>query len=103
MIKGKEYPATHSMWTAWFAIDEDGNVAIMECDDNGPAPVGVLTDETSDSLLYDTLTSKEHRIAYTDEQLRKMMTHSVPPMEMAEIWNKFDFSHILHEGVSLLL
>lgn len=24
----KEYPATHSMWTAWFAIDADGNVAI---------------------------------------------------------------------------
>lgn len=32
MIKNKEYPITHSMWKNWFAIELDGNVAIMECD-----------------------------------------------------------------------
>ena len=47
MKTDKEYPATHSMWTAWFAIDIDGNVAIMECDDNGPAPIEAPKDETS--------------------------------------------------------
>ncbi len=48
----KEYPATHSMWTAWFAIDADGNVAIMECDDNGPAPISTSEDATSGDLIY---------------------------------------------------
>ena len=34
----KEYPATHSMSTAWFGIDEDGDVALIKFDDNGPVP-----------------------------------------------------------------
>ena len=31
----KEYPATHSMETAWYAADEDGNVALIMYNDNG--------------------------------------------------------------------
>jgi hypothetical protein len=38
MKTNKEYPATHSMSTAWFAADEDGNVAIIDFDENGPVP-----------------------------------------------------------------
>ena len=34
----KEYPATHSMSTAWYCVDEDGNVGIFDIDDNGPVP-----------------------------------------------------------------
>lgn len=34
----KEYPATHSMETAWYAADEDGNVALIMYNDNGPVP-----------------------------------------------------------------
>jgi len=34
----KEYPATHSMETSWFAIDEDGFVAVLRCEENGPVP-----------------------------------------------------------------
>lgn len=44
MIIDKEYPATHSMATSWFAIDNDGNVAIIEFDDNGPVPDNVRID-----------------------------------------------------------
>ena len=40
MKKEKEYPATHSMSTAWYCVDEDGNVGIFDIDDNGPVPVG---------------------------------------------------------------
>lgn len=36
MLLGKEYPATHSMSTAWYAVDKDGNVAIISSEDNGP-------------------------------------------------------------------
>lgn len=38
MIFDKEYPATHSMSTAWYMVDVDGNVGLMAFDDNGPIP-----------------------------------------------------------------
>ena len=38
MIIDKEYPATHSMSTAWYIVDDDDNVGIMKFDDNGPVP-----------------------------------------------------------------
>lgn len=38
MQNGKEYPATHSMSTAWYMVDEDGNVGIMDFNENGPVP-----------------------------------------------------------------
>ena len=38
MKQDKEYPATHSMSTAWYAADEDGNVAIIDYNENGPVP-----------------------------------------------------------------
>lgn len=34
MITDKEYPATHSMATSWYCVDEDGNVGIFDIDDN---------------------------------------------------------------------
>lgn len=47
----KEYPATHSMATAWYFADEEGNVAIMDYNDNGPVPWE--TEETGiESLVY---------------------------------------------------
>ena len=36
----KEYPATHSMSTAWYCVDEDGNVGIVDFNENGPVPWG---------------------------------------------------------------
>lgn len=38
MKTGKEYPATHSMSTSWYAIDADGKVAFLSFDENGPVP-----------------------------------------------------------------
>lgn len=34
----KEYPATHSMSTAWYIADDDGNVGILYFNENGPVP-----------------------------------------------------------------
>lgn len=50
MKKNKEYPATHSMDTAWFAADADGNVAIFQFEENGPGPIP-FTDVHTDELL----------------------------------------------------
>lgn len=38
MITDKEYPATHSMSTAWYMVDADGNVGLMDFNENGPVP-----------------------------------------------------------------
>ena len=35
-LTNKEYPATHSMSTAWYAVDNEGNVAILDFNENGP-------------------------------------------------------------------
>ncbi|MBR5299990.1 MAG: hypothetical protein IKU36_07050 [Bacteroidales bacterium] len=57
MKTNKEYPATHSMATSWFAIDEDGKVAIMNYEDNGPVPIG--TPEASpEEIIMTTFSTK---------------------------------------------
>lgn len=38
MKTDKEYPATHSMSTSWYIVDDEGNVGIMEYNENGPVP-----------------------------------------------------------------
>jgi len=50
MIENKEYPATHSMDTAWFACDLDGNVAIFQFEEDGPGPIP-FTDMHTDELI----------------------------------------------------
>lgn len=71
----KEYPATHSMSTAWYTVDEDGNVAIIEYDENGPVPYEVPSpaDYAIEDLVYevneiDNLSSLQLKLNYTDEQ-----------------------------------
>jgi len=44
----KEYPATHSMETSWFAIDEDGAVAVLHFEENGPVPTCARQDSDID-------------------------------------------------------
>lgn len=51
MIIDKEYPATHSMSTAWYCVDDDGNVAIVDFNENGPVPWGT-PEQSIDSLSY---------------------------------------------------
>lgn len=50
MKKNKEYPATHSMDTAWFACDLDGNIAIFQFEENGPGPIPFI-DLHTDELI----------------------------------------------------
>lgn len=71
-----EYPATHSMSTAWFFVDQDDNVAIVAMEANGPIPLEAMeSDNSIDSLAYDDMIV-EHpmgkRLIYTDEQAKTM-------------------------------
>lgn len=72
MKNGKEYPATHSMSTAWFFVDKDDNVALFSFEDNGPVPVGSGTDaDVTDLCFCDTVVEQDgrKRLNFTDEQV----------------------------------
>lgn len=80
----KEYPATHSMATAWYFADEEGNVAIMDYNDNGPVPWE--TEETGiESLVYGHCenydTNEYLTINLTDDQIDDLMENPHQPDE----------------------
>ena len=72
MIKDKEYPATHSMATSWFAVDCEGNVALIDFNDNGPVPDVVGSDESFESIIVEHFVDKSSKIRktiLTEEQI----------------------------------
>lgn len=52
MLLEKEYPATHSMSTAWYLVDEDDNVGMMDFNEDGPIPHGVPYEYSFGTLLF---------------------------------------------------
>ena len=58
MVFEKEYPATHSMSTAWFGVDKDGKVALFDFNENGPVPQG-LYEESDESIIEEILPHKD--------------------------------------------
>ena len=88
MKQTKEYPATHSMDTAWYIADEDGNVGIMEFNDNGPVPW--QTEQTSvEELVFgheEDYEMKEYiLVELTNEQIAELVRTPHPPEE-EELW-----------------
>ena len=65
----KEYPATHSMMTSWFAIDEEGNVAIMLYEDNGPVPIG--TPESAEQEILEIMSQDDDEMPWKNLKLTK--------------------------------
>ena len=66
----KEYPATHSMDTAWYCVDEDGNVGIFQIDENGPVPQGYHSGCEPDTIFWKEFSSPGDSLVYYHE-----MTH----------------------------
>lgn len=88
MITDKEYPATHSMSTAWYIADDDGNVGIMDFNENGPVPW--LTEENCiENLIYGHDEDFENKvflpIALKDEQIDDLMDNPHSPEE-EKLW-----------------
>lgn len=80
----KEYPATHSMSTAWYVVDEEGNVGIMSYNENGPVPWGV-EHTCEDNLKYghneDNEAENLLRFDLTHEQLLDLLQTPHSPSE----------------------
>ena len=83
MIIEKEYPATHSLSTSWFAIDLDGNVAILDFNENGPVPTVADSDSSEASVLMEVLAEKQDNLPYpildfTKEEINEIISNSRP-------------------------
>ena len=75
MLIDKEYPATHSMTTAWYMVDDDGNIAIMQADDNGPVPFGVMPEGFASNILFGEGLDENEKcgpIELTKEQIEQL-------------------------------
>ena len=84
----KEYPATHSMDTAWYVADEDGNVGIMDFNDNGPVPWQTEQTCIEDLILghwEDYQNEQKIPIELTDNQIDDLMSTPYSP-EKEETW-----------------
>ena len=78
MLIDEEYPATHSMSTSWYIVDEEGNVGIMDFNANGPVPWG--TEETvSEDLIWGLDSDK---VDLTEEQILYALGESYTPEEV---------------------
>ena len=84
----KEYPATHSMSTSWFAIDDEGNVALLNFEDNGPVPCPPSSLEQSPESLIEGEGCEQYGfryLNYTDEQVLEMFREA--PEGFEDLYN----------------
>lgn len=93
----KEYPATHSMSTAWFCADLDGNVAIIDIEDDGPVPVwtggyneGTYVYEIWSETLPTHTEERIYDLPLTEEQIAPML---LPKVDEKDIWINNDGSY----------
>ena len=84
MKTNKEFPATHSMSTEWFVVDEDGNIALFAFEEDGPVPVDIPIESNSYLMTAeeDFGEKDSNNIEYlelTDEQVEELMSDAVSP------------------------
>lgn len=90
----KEFSATHSMSTEWFVVDEEGNIALFDFDENGPVPVDI-PEESSSSLMTaeeDFGEKDSDTIEYlelNDEQVEELMAEAITP-DKYDIENEYN-------------
>jgi len=97
MIIDKEYPATHSMSTAWYCVDMDGNVAIIDIDDNGPVPESeyIDIDTNVDEVFWDTLSKDEgNKIRFLNLKPEQIEPLLLPLDKEEDFWEPSSVSEV---------
>lgn len=87
MKTNKEYPATHSMATAWYCVDEEGNVGVFEIEDNGPKPMGCDEGLDVNDIWFDFSIDKEKGIkdlCLTPDQIKPLLK----PLKTPDRWEQ---------------
>lgn len=91
MKTDKEYPATHSMSTAWYCVDEDGNVGIFDIDDNGPVPTEGCHEEWNVDDVFWDLFSQKGEDAFKDLRLDLEQINSLlGPIKDPDKWKEWE-------------
>lgn len=90
MKTDKEYPATHSMSTAWYCVDEDGNVGIFDIDDNGPVPVGDYRQICVEDLIWDEFASESKNIIKDLNLTPTQVESMLEPFTSVDSWEYSD-------------
>ena len=99
MKTNKDYPATHSMATAWYCVDEEGNVGVIDIDDNGPVPVGEYRENSVEDVFWNDFSSQE------DEDIKQLHLHPEQIATMLErnedkgVWDKDGYNHSWSEAI----
>lgn len=79
----KEYPATHSMDTAWYCVDEDGNVGIFQIEGNGPVPQGYHSGYEPDTIFWQEFSLPGDNLVFyhemTHEQIAPLLVPKTKP------------------------
>ena len=86
----KEYPATHSMSTSWYIVDEEGNVGIFDFNENGPVPRRVEQTGIEDLVLGHCEDYDKHiylPIALSKEQIEELLDNPRKP-EDVDYWDE---------------
>lgn len=89
MKTDKEYPATHSMSTAWYIVDDDGNVGIMHFEDNGPVPIPALGSYDAEDLIYGEVLEKnvqQSPINFSKEQVSDLLGLQYSSIDECDWW-----------------
>lgn len=103
MLKDKEYPATHSMSTAWYCADEEGNVAIIDIEDNGPVPAGEYNDTNVNDIFWQDFSSEG------DGLIRNIDLHPdqiIPMLESSNdmgVWKIDEYGYYNYEWSDTIL
>lgn len=87
MKTNKEYSATHSMATAWYCVDEEGNVGVFEIEDNGPKPMGCDEGLDVNDIWFDFSIDKEKGIkdlCLTPDQIKPLLK----PLKTPDRWEQ---------------
>lgn len=91
MMTDKEYPATHSMDTTWYCVDEEGNVGLFAIEENGPAPEDWEEGlEVNDVFWHDFSTESRDGVRdlnLSSEQIESMLM----PVTAQDVWEKVCF------------
>ena len=85
----KEYPATHSMSTAWYLVDDEGHVGIMDYNEHGPVPWGIGENSTMDLVLQIEYDSDNTEVMFklTDEQVLEILASAQKPKVIGMIYS----------------
>ncbi|MBR5436879.1 MAG: hypothetical protein IK120_08455 [Muribaculaceae bacterium] len=101
MKQNKEYPATHSMNTSWFCADEDGNVGIIDIEEDGPVPVGEYAERCFNDVFWDIFSNDNEGLIKNFKLTPEQIVTMLEPYDNRGEWeqisygcNKYGFNNI---------